>query len=89
MAQDPFEFSSGGLNAPASDLFEISPDDTNDLSNVTKALYVGGAGDILLRAVGGSADVTLANVPAGSIVPVRVKAVRETGTTATNIVGLI
>jgi hypothetical protein len=36
-----------------------------------------------------SAPVTLTAVPSGTIIPVRARIVRSTGTTATNIVALI
>ncbi|MEM6265884.1 MAG: hypothetical protein AAF494_01660 [Pseudomonadota bacterium] len=89
MASDPFESTVNALNAPAESVFAVAPADASEFATSTKALYVGDGGDIVLRAVGDDADVTFVNVPAGAILPVRVKAVRETGTTAANIVGLI
>jgi hypothetical protein len=66
----------------------VTPHDTTALSNVSKALYVGGYGNIVCRLVDDSADVTFTGVPAGSILPVRVTHVRSTNTTATNILNL-
>jgi hypothetical protein len=41
-----------------------------------------------LRAIGSASDVTLSNVASGSVLAIRVKAVRTAGTTAGNLVGL-
>ncbi|MEM6266192.1 MAG: hypothetical protein AAF707_01610 [Pseudomonadota bacterium] len=88
MAIDPLASFGDAPSAPARDAFAISPHDSLELASVTKALYVGTAGDVVLRTVGGASDVTFANVPVGAILPVRAIAVRATGTTAANIVGL-
>lgn len=70
-------------------VFAITPNDSTDLSYITRGLYVGGAGDIVLRAEDNSSNVTLVAVPAGSVLPIRVKRVLSTGTSATNLVGLV
>ena len=88
MPQDRYQNSADSLISPAQVCFAITPSDTADISQVTKAIYVGEGGDITLRAIDSSADVTFANVPTGSILDVRVKAIRATGTTAADIVGL-
>lgn len=88
MPQDKFQNSSDSLTAPAQVCFEIVPSDTLDVAQVTKAIYVGEAGDVTLRSVDGPDDVTFLNVPSGAILDVRVKAIRSTGTTAASIVGL-
>lgn len=61
----------------------VTPNNSNDLTN-TGILYVGGAGNISLDLADG-VNVTINGVAAGTILPVRVKRVRATGTTATNI----
>ncbi|MFK7699655.1 spike base protein, RCAP_Rcc01079 family [Pseudomonas caspiana] len=86
MASDRFSFYSPGLNSPISFVFAIAPDDASDLPEITRALYIGGAGNIRLVARDGG-TVTYANVPAGSRLPIRASRVLATGTTATNIIG--
>ena len=84
---DPFESYTDSLIAPAKHAFAITPDDNADLPMATKAIYVGTGGDLVIRLVDSAQDVTLVAVPAGSILPLRVKAMR-TISTASNIVGL-
>jgi hypothetical protein len=84
----PFENYTDTPTAPSLFCFEITPDNSADLSRVTKALYIGEGGDVVLRSALGDTDVTFRNLPAGYILDVRVSAVRETGTTASALVGL-
>lgn len=88
MITDPFKNAAESAIAPAELCFGITPVNGVDLTHATKALYVGTAGDVCLRSIRGTADVTFRNVPAGSILDVRVRAVRATGTTAADLVGL-
>lgn len=74
--------------APALMCYAITPSDTANLPHLTKALYIGEGGDVVLRSAMGEADVTFTNVPSGYILDVRALAVRATGTTAAAIVGL-
>lgn len=73
---------------PASRCFAITPHDTAELEFVTKAIYVGSTGDLILRPVNGDSDVLFRNVPGGFILDVRARAVRMVGTTASDLVGL-
>ncbi len=66
----------------------VTPHDTAALSPIPTALYVGGAGNIALRAQGSSADVTLIAVPVGTVLYISAQYVRATSTTATNLVAL-
>ncbi|WP_086738198.1 spike base protein, RCAP_Rcc01079 family [Erythrobacter colymbi] len=86
---DQFENSGDSLIAPAKDAFDIVPSDSTPLPVATKAIYVGTGGHLVLRTVDGKTDIRLANISNGAILPIRVLAVRQTGTTATDIVGLI
>ena len=59
----------------------------SDLAHPVRSLYIGGAGNIRVTTVNGQ-DVTFTGVLAGTILPVSVKRVWSTNTTATGIVGL-
>lgn len=65
----------------------LTPSDTVDLPALTQALWVGGAGDVAAVAQNNRVTV-LPAVPAGSWLPLAVKRVNATGTTATGIVAL-
>ena len=84
---DPFRFSDDNAAHPARRAFAITPDDAAELPFLPKALLVGGAGVVVLRAVDSAADVTIP-VAAGQILPIRAQFVRATGTTANPIVAL-
>ena len=84
---DNFATLSPGLNAPASLAAAVTPHDTNELGAVTRAVYVGGAGNLTVTMAGGG-NATFNSVPAGSVLSIRVSKVLSTGTTATNIVAL-
>jgi succinylglutamate desuccinylase len=73
---------------PAKSLRAVTPNDTNELEYVAKALFIGTGGTLSLIAKEHTSAVSL-TVGAGQIVPVRAKIVRATGTTATGIVALI
>ena len=74
-------------SAPALYAGAVTVSDSTNLSSVSRALYVGTAGNV--AAVMPNDDVVLfSNVPAGMILPVRVKRVNATNTTASNIVAL-
>jgi len=85
---DRFQTSSPSFSGPASHGFAVTPSDTAALSETTRGLYVGTSGHIAgLMASGGA--VTFANVPSGTMLPVRLTKVMATGTTASNMVGLV
>lgn len=88
MPTDPFAQSSDTAYSPATAPFAVAPSDTVALSVIPKALYVGTAGDVVVRGVSATADVTFRNVGAGQIIDVRASYVRATGTTAADIVAL-
>ncbi len=88
MPDSSFDPVSDSLIAPARMAFPIAPSDNGQLSVAAKAVYVGTGGNIVLRAIGSSSDVTLKNVASGSVLAVRIIAIRATGTTATDLVGL-
>jgi len=88
MPNDPFAAVADTPAAPARAPFAITPNDSAALPQVTKAIYVGTSGHVVVRAVGAAADVTFRNVPAGATIDVRAEFVRATGTSASDIVGL-
>jgi len=85
---DRFEYNSAGLDAPAGHGFAIVPHDSDELSEVTRALYVGSAGNLALVLASGAA-VTLTGVAGGAILPLRVRQVKASNTSAGAIVGLV
>lgn len=87
--KDRFGFLATGLSAPARRLVAVTPNDATDLSLYPRALYVGGAGDLVVIPVGASDDtpVTLKAHPIG-YAPIGVRRVLATGTGATNILAL-
>lgn len=85
---DAFANNADAPFAPATRAVAVTPHDANPLSDIPKGLYVGTAGDIVMRGVRGAADQTWRNVPAGSVLPFRAQYVRATGTSAADILAL-
>jgi len=69
----------------ADSAYSVTTSDT--ASNAYTYLYIGGAGNVVVRPEGTGSDVTYYSVPAGQYLFVRTSLVKATGTTATNIVG--
>ena len=88
MTFDPFSNSADSLTAPAAQCFIITPSDTAELTQATKAIFVGEGGDVQLLSIENDAPVTFRNLPSGSTLDVRVRQVLQTGTSATDIIGL-
>lgn len=86
---DPYSGFSGSITAPASSAYVITPSDVSAIDPLPRAIRVGTGGDIIIRAMGSSVDVTLKNVADGETIPIRCQYIRATGTTATDIVGLL
>lgn len=83
------EFSKYGrsLISPAENAAEIVPGDSAQLPRVSRAVYVGEGGDLRVQMLGGGI-VTFRNIPAGTLMPLRISRVFATGTDATAILGL-
>ncbi|MFB2530610.1 hypothetical protein ACEYYB_06025 [Paracoccus sp. p4-l81] len=86
--KDRFAGFAPSLTSPVMGGFAITPSDSAALPELTRALYVGGAGDVALRLASGQA-VVLKSVAAGTLLPMRVQSVQATGTTATALVGMV
>ena len=84
---DTFATYDDSSTAPSRKPYAITPSDTAELPDIPKGIYVGTGGDVKLRGVGGSADVTYVNLADGAYIAVRARFVRATGTTAANLVG--
>lgn len=65
----------------------VTPADGTDLVTMSRALWIGGAGNIVLVTQDGS-TITLKGVQAGTLIPIRATRVKATNTTATDIVAL-
>lgn len=85
---DKFGLTGSDIDDPASDAFAVTPSDADYFAKPARALYVGGAGNVVVVTPGGNA-ITFVGVAAGSILPVRCYHVNSTSTTATSIVGLV
>lgn len=73
--------------APASHAEAITPSDTEELSYITRGIYVGVGGDIVVVMPAGS-TIAFKNAVAGTVLPISVRQVKATNTTATNLVAL-
>ena len=78
---------SNTITNPALFLEAITPNDSVDLTEAVRAVYIGSDGNITLSTLK-STNVTLTGVKAGSILPIQATRVYATGTTATGLVGL-
>ena len=67
--------------------FSITPHDSTELALTPKAVWSGGVGNLVVRLVDDSADITISGVAAGTLLPIRPKLVKTTST-ATLILGI-
>lgn len=88
MALDTFQQSAGSSMTPSDNCFAITPDDVAELPFITKGIYVGSGGDIVVLTASSQTPVTFRNVLAGCVLDLRVRVVKSTGTTAADLVGL-
>jgi len=84
--EDVFKSNAEVLESPAAGAFAITPG--SELDFVTRGIYVGGDGDINV-VMNDDTDVTFVGLAAGTIYPLQVKEVKSSGTTATDLIGLI
>jgi len=84
---DPFKNRVASLSGPARDALPVTPNDATDLPRVALGLYVETGGSLSIVTVAG--ETRGLNVADFSILPVGVRRVRATGTTATGIHALV
>lgn len=80
---NPFQNRVRPLSGPATDIVPVSPDDQSDLAETAIALYVEGGG--ALSVVTEAGQLRSFTVPDYTFVPLGVRRVHATGTTALNI----
>ena len=85
---DRFETSATGLTAPAIHGFAITPHDANEVAETTRAVYVGTAGNLSVVLLSGAA-IVFSGLAGGTVLPIRVRQIKATGTTAGALVGLV
>lgn len=84
---NPFENRTSSLAGPATDILPVTPNDVTEMPDVAIALYVETGGNLsVLTARGGVRSLTVAN---NSILPVGIKRVNASGTTATGIHAMV
>jgi len=82
---DPFKHRDLDLGGPATDLIPVTPSDSTDLPVVALALLVEQAGTV--QFVSQAGQTRTVSLGAGAILPVGVRRVLATGTTASGIHG--
>jgi hypothetical protein len=73
----------GAVGGPGEGSAPVTPNDSADLTEIARSLYVTGAGDVKFDGADGTTDTW--TVPANFVIPVAVRRVYATGTTATGI----
>lgn len=79
---------SASTYSPAINGAAIVTSDSVPLTQPTRMIYVGGAGDVTVILVGDTVAITFKAVPVGTWLNVRAATVKATGTTATNLLAL-
>lgn len=80
---NPFANRARSISGPATDAFPVLPDDNTDLERIAIALYIETGGIVVVDTVAGETR-TIA-VADFSVLPVGIRRVRATGTTADGI----
>lgn len=88
MATDRYSNLSPGLSSPAIDGFAVTPNNSTDLTENCRALYIGTAGNVALITAKGT-TLTFVGLQAGQTLSVRASRVLSTGTTAGSIIALV
>lgn len=88
MATDTYKYQAGNILSGSKSFEAITPDDATQLTRLPRAIYIGGAGDLIVQGQDDTTDTTFVGLSAGQVLDIRPKFVKATGTTATNIVAL-
>ena len=80
-------YSNANSSIPASSAYVPTLSDSEELTIVSRAIYVGTGGDLKVTLVG-TGTVTFKNLPSGATMGVKAKQIWDTGTTASNLVVL-
>jgi hypothetical protein len=67
--------------------FDVTPNNNVDLPNGVTGIYVGGTGHLRIQTLDG-AFPTFSAVPVGTVIPVQIRRVMASGTSATLLVAL-
>ncbi len=84
---NPFSNRAASLTGPAHDALPVTPDDGTDLPRVAVGLYVETGGSIVLDTVTGETRTLM--IADFAMLPLGVRRVHATGTTATGIHALV
>lgn len=87
MATTPADQFTRSVEDPADAAAVVTPSDSVNLDYFTRAVFVGGAGNLAVVMKNGM-TVVFTGVVAGSVLPIRCARINSTNTTATNIVAL-
>lgn len=85
---NPYGGRAAPLSGPATDLLPVTPDDALDLPQAALALYVETGGTVVLDTLSGDAPRSV-TVGDRALLPVAVRRVRATGTTAAGLHALV
>lgn len=64
---------------------DVTPNDSVDLTFVTRQIFIGGAGNMVVDLAGNGATITFNGLQAGQTLDIAAKRIRATNTTATLI----
>jgi hypothetical protein len=87
-AIDKFQGEKKSYEMPSNQLFPITPDDVNELVFIPRSIYIGISGDLAVTDEFNN-DVIFTNCFQGTWLPIRVKKVLATGTSALNLIGMV
>lgn len=84
-----FRLQKDSLESPATRAFAITANESANVAHTTRAVYVGTAGNLVceLEDDASGTTVTFTAVPAGAILPIRLRKMR-TASTANAVVGM-